>query len=167
MSGDTVNFDLEANGKGQTRAENVAFVGDRSSELSPLTRKTILLALPALFLMFVAGSALLHRIPLWVFWLYFGTSVASFFYRADKSAALEDQWRTPENVLHFVDFVGGWPGALVAQRLFRHKTRKQSFQVVFWITVVLNCGVLAWLHSPYGAQALRAVVLFLSAGHRN
>ena len=40
-------------------------------------------------------------------------------------------------------FVGGWPGALVAQQLFRHKTRKRSFRRAFWITVVVNVLVLA------------------------
>lgn len=38
------------------------------------------------------------------------------------------RWRTPENTLHVAELLGGWPGALVAQQLFRHKTRKISYQ---------------------------------------
>ena len=53
--------------------------------------------------------------------------------------------RTPENTLHLVAVFGGWPGALVAQDLFRHKSSKASFQVVFWLTVVVNCGALTWI----------------------
>lgn len=66
-------------------------------------------------------------------------------YGADKKAARDHRWRVPENTLQVLALLGGWPGALVAQRRFRHKTRKQPFQVVFWITVVLNCLFLAWL----------------------
>lgn len=39
--------------------------------------------------------------------------------------------------------LGGWPGALAAQQALRHKTRKQPFRTVFWLTVVVNCAVLA------------------------
>lgn len=41
--------------------------------------------------------------------------------------------------------VGGWPGARVAQRVFRHKTRKPSFLVQFWLAVAVNMGAVAWL----------------------
>lgn len=40
--------------------------------------------------------------------------------------------------------MGGWPGALFAQERFRHKTRKATFQAVFWLTVALNGTGLAW-----------------------
>lgn len=64
--------------------------------------------------------------------------VAFFLYWSDKRKARRDGWRTPENVLHAVELAGGWPGALLAQQLFRHKTRKVSFQVLFWTIVVLH-----------------------------
>ena len=41
--------------------------------------------------------------------------------------------------------IGGWPGALVAQQVFRHKSRKVVFQFALWTTVALNCGALIWL----------------------
>ena len=66
--------------------------------------------------------------------------------------------RTPESTLHLFGLLGGWPGALAAQRLFRHKSSKASFQATYWITVVLNCAALAWLLSPYGAQTLQAML---------
>jgi uncharacterized membrane protein YsdA (DUF1294 family) len=64
--------------------------------------------------------------------------LAFFLYWSDKRKARADDWRTPENVLHALEFAGGWPGALVAQQVFRHKTRKVSFQLVFWIIVLLH-----------------------------
>ncbi|NUT78536.1 DUF1294 domain-containing protein [Pseudomonas sp. C1C7] len=64
--------------------------------------------------------------------------LAFFLYWSDKRKARSDSWRTPENVLHAVEFAGGWPGALLAQQVFRHKTRKVSFQVLFWGIVLVH-----------------------------
>lgn len=64
--------------------------------------------------------------------------LAFFIYWSDKRKAQTDRWRTPENVLHAVELAGGWPGALLAQQVFRHKTRKVSYQVLFWLIVVLH-----------------------------
>lgn len=66
-------------------------------------------------------------------------SVLAFcLYWRDKHKARTDGWRTPENILHAVEFAGGWPGALLAQQVFRHKTRKVSFQILFWVIVLLH-----------------------------
>jgi len=74
---------------------------------------------------------------------YLAASVASLLaYGADKSAAQSGRWRVKESTLHMLALVGGWPGALVAQRMFRHKSRKPSFQVGFMITVIVNCALL-------------------------
>ncbi|RWU18868.1 DUF1294 domain-containing protein [Pseudomonas alkylphenolica] len=59
-------------------------------------------------------------------------------YWRDKQQARNQGWRTPEKVLHACELCGGWPGALVAQQLFRHKTRKLSFQLSFWAIVALH-----------------------------
>ncbi|RON02635.1 hypothetical protein BK658_06845 [Pseudomonas brassicacearum] len=64
--------------------------------------------------------------------------LAYCLYWSDKRKARADSWRTPENVLHAIELAGGWPGALLAQQVFRHKTRKVSYQVVFWIIVLLH-----------------------------
>lgn len=64
--------------------------------------------------------------------------LAFLLYWSDKRKARDDHWRTPENVLHAVELAGGWPGALLAQQLFRHKTRKISYQLLFWIIVLLH-----------------------------
>ncbi|MBT2372928.1 DUF1294 domain-containing protein [Pseudomonas fluorescens] len=87
------------------------------------------------------GSALLwyRGVSLIPLVAYGAVSVVAFFlYWSDKRKAREDSWRTPENVLHAVELAGGWPGALIAQQVFRHKTRKVSYQVVFWLIVLLH-----------------------------
>lgn len=100
-------------------------------------------------LFFAVLAALLFRdeLPLWLPVAYLLLSGISFtMYRADKSAAaVSGRRRTPESTLHTIDLLGGWPGALVARHVFRHKTVKQPFRTVFWLTVVVNCAALAWL----------------------
>ena len=75
---------------------------------------------------------------------YFAASVATVAaYGFDKSAAERNQWRVKESTLHLLALLGGWPGAFIAQRMFRHKSRKPSFQARFMVTVVMNCVALA------------------------
>ncbi len=78
--------------------------------------------------------------------VYVGLSIcAMVFYAMDKAAAKAGSWRTPENTLHLIALAGGWPGALIAQQLLRHKTSKADFVVVFWFTVLLNvCVFVTW-----------------------
>lgn len=67
----------------------------------------------------------------------FGVSLGAFIAQwIDKRRAESKHWRVPENALHLLELLGGWPGAFLAQRLFRHKTAKLSYQVVFWLIVV-------------------------------
>jgi uncharacterized membrane protein YsdA (DUF1294 family) len=81
-----------------------------------------------------------------LFGAYVLLSAVSFVvYGADKLAAKHGRWRTPEATLHLLALAGGWPGALAAQRVFRHKVSKQPFRSVFRCTVAANCLGLAWL----------------------
>ena len=95
----------------------------------------ILCALP----LFGSMSLWLRGVSLIPLAAYGIVSVLAFLlYWSDKRKARADTWRTPENVLHAMEFAGGWPGALLAQQVFRHKTRKVSFQLVFWLIVLLH-----------------------------
>ena len=101
-----------------------------------------------LFVVFVAGLAARGDLPTAVPVLYLSASATAFIlYRVDKGAAVDGRRRTPEDTLLVIGLLGGWPGALVAQRVMRHKSRKTSFQLLFWMTVVVNCAVLAWFWS--------------------
>lgn len=75
----------------------------------------------------------------WILTLYGVASLLTFaLYWHDKRRARVAGWRVPENLLHLGELLGGWPGALLAQQKFRHKTRKQSFQLVFLAIVLLH-----------------------------
>jgi uncharacterized membrane protein YsdA (DUF1294 family) len=43
-----------------------------------------------------------------------------------------------ESSLQVMSLLGGWPGAILAQQLLRHKTRKRGFVSVFWSAVAVN-----------------------------
>jgi len=84
-------------------------------------------------------SAANGKLPWQVLAWYALLSVITFVvYRSDKSAATQREWRTSEQTLHGLAVAGGWPGALIAQRWLRHKSKKASFLAAFAVTVVVN-----------------------------
>lgn len=64
-------------------------------------------------------------------------------YGLDKRRARRHEWRIPEKTFHVLGLLGGWPGALVAGSLFRHKTQKLSYRLLFLGVVILH-GVAVW-----------------------
>lgn len=103
----------------------------------------------AIALVFLAGVvtvAVLWHWPLWLAAVYPVLSTVTFgIYWRDKRAAQREQQRTPENTLQLLALFGGWPGALLAQGVLRHKNRKVPFQIGFWVVVAVNLAVLSWL----------------------
>jgi len=93
-----------------------------------------------------------------VFWIFltplliFIAVLTFIMFALDKRAALNERQRVPENTLHLLSLSGGWPGALLARPLFRHKTRKQPFRTIFWLVVVINIVLVgAFIFSPQAA----------------
>lgn len=115
------------------------------------------LYLSILFLIGIAAFRLFKYIPSVLVYIYFGASIITFIiYAIDKFKAQskEDMWRIPESKLHTLSFLGGWPGAAIAQQLLRHKSQKRSFRTMYWVTVAANLAVLTWWLSPYGSELL-------------
>lgn len=83
--------------------------------------------------------------------VYLVMSVVTFVaYWKDKVAATKGAWRTPEKTLHKLELMGGWPGALVAQKVLRHKTRDIGYRRVFWAIVGAHVAGLAAIISGVG-----------------
>jgi uncharacterized membrane protein YsdA (DUF1294 family)/cold shock CspA family protein len=150
-TGQALIFETELGPNGKPRARSVEYlVSNRRSKTlrseSParwtLQRVLVIPAFASVWL-YVASR---WSVDSMVYVLYFGLSLFTFIaYAIDKSAAVNGSWRTRERTLHMLGVAGGWPGALLAQQLLRHKCSKPSFVAVFWITVVVNvAGFLAW-----------------------
>jgi len=102
----------------------------------------MLMILAAVALPFVLCIYIMDITP-YPLYAYAVMSLVCFIaYYIDKKRSEHDQWRIPEANLHFLELFGGWPGALTAQRIFRHKTVKKSYQTVFWLIVTLH--MTAW-----------------------
>ena len=74
---------------------------------------------------------------------------------ADKLAARKAWRRVPETTLLVLGLAGGWPGAILGQQCFRHKTQKQPFRTWFFISVALNVAALAGLYAVYSGMLSR------------
>ena len=145
--GTEISYVEARDSQGRARAEDAQLI---SSGFSPGPALKAFIAV-AIFLLLVAAIVALGILPWHLLWLYLGMSVLAFsFYAWDKSAAQRGGQRTAESTLHMLSLFGGWPGALYAQQLLRHKSSKTSFRVVFWVTLVLNIAVLGYLASDYG-----------------
>ena len=154
-----VTYELKPETRVRSQAHRVAFVGERTATSAPTHRTNILLLFALLLLVFVATMVFAGRLPYAVLWLYLGASLIAFVaYALDKSAAIHARRRTEESTLHLLGLIGGWPGALAAQQLLRHKSSKASFQGVFLVTVAVNCCGLGWLLTTAGRDALRAFI---------
>lgn len=78
--------------------------------------------------------------------VYLGLSLVTYIaYWIDKRAAERKRNRIPETTLLSLGLIGGWPGGLLAQQTLRHKTRKLSFQVLFWLSTLVNIAVIAYI----------------------
>ena len=113
------------------------------------------MAIPGFLLLYFIVAMLckppLCKPPLWMAAFYVSASLFTFIaYAIDKSAAGRGGWRTPESTLNALAMAGGWPGALLAQQVLRHKSAKVEFLAVFWVTVVVNVAAFVLLCSPAG-----------------
>jgi uncharacterized membrane protein YsdA (DUF1294 family)/cold shock CspA family protein len=152
-----VLYRMVIDGKDRPRAEDVEFLVDADSEPTTSVKGPGILALAVFFLLFVANSVREGKLPVAVLGLYImASSLAFVFYKRDRAMAETHQRKLPENTLHLWSLIGGWPGAALAQKLAHPRSRRRSFQIVYWITIVLNGIAFFWMLSPQGSAQLRS-----------
>jgi uncharacterized membrane protein YsdA (DUF1294 family) len=66
-------------------------------------------------------------------------------YFMDKQAARHGRWRISERTLLTPALIGGSLGALAAQQLLRHKTRKEPFRSILAAILILHGALIAVL----------------------
>jgi uncharacterized membrane protein YsdA (DUF1294 family)/cold shock CspA family protein len=152
---DVVTYTLSSDKQGRRRAVKATLAGASRSPRAKPTGSAAALFGVTIFLAVVGAAVLLgYLLPLALV-VYPAASAVTFgAYAIDKSAAQKGRRRTSEKALHLLSLIGGWPGAWVAQSVLRHKSRKQPFRTVFWLTVMLNCAAVAWLSTPGGRATL-------------
>ncbi|MGY0800189.1 DUF1294 domain-containing protein, partial [Lysobacter sp. A286] len=135
IDGDLISYAASKDARGRTNATDVRHAGQKIEQRKPY-RPFPRLALGVTFLVAVSLGTFFGIVPAMITVGYVLLSCVSYImYSLDKAAAGKNMQRTPESTLHSVDLLGGWPGALIAQQQFRHKTVKASFQQIFWVAV--------------------------------
>lgn len=160
-----VTYILSTDKQGRICAAEVIMTAAPVVEKDDQGNGVLSIILAVLFLVFVAICCLFGRVPFWALVLYLAMSIITYFvYGRDKSAAQKGEWRTPEARLHQLALFGGWPGALVAQHLFRHKSNKRSFLYFFWFTVALNICAFIVLTTPSAVKTLKSLIITINNG---
>ena len=169
--GDVIRYQPAHDGAGKYRAADVAIEGVsrlpsgrpvrkvalRSTGTSPARHCGVVFVV--IFGCVVGGLTVLEKIPIIIPFIYFIVSCCTFIvYAFDKSAAMGNRWRTKEKTLHLLGVMGGWPGALIAQRMFHHKSKKTEFLATFWLSAAVNTGFLIWLTTERGRSVIYALL---------
>jgi uncharacterized membrane protein YsdA (DUF1294 family)/cold shock CspA family protein len=150
-----LSFEVELGPQGKKRAKAVQLINASSPSRVPKHESPApwtlarVLAIPCFVLIYAFAAIQWSVSPLVAIVYVVASGVAFMAYAFDKSAAIQGRWRTSESALHVIGLACGWPGALLAQQLLRHKSSKPSFVAGYWGTVLLNiAGFVAW-HSPW------------------
>ncbi|MDF2152550.1 cold shock and DUF1294 domain-containing protein [Vibrio sp. CAU 1672] len=149
---DKVIFELSKDNKGRLSANSVTITSAKSVPLTVMFGCS--------YLVMVCASVILLQGEWFFIPVYLFMSLCSYLmYARDKRAAINGNWRTSESSLHMVSLLGGWPGALCAQNLLRHKSKKQPFKMILWLTVLINTAAFIWTFTAAGNEMIQTVLL--------
>lgn len=148
-----VSYELMKDARGRFRATHVVYQTQsatiRNTE-QPTKLNSTFLVFILMFFTLVTERTLKGFLPVTFTLILFGVNLILFlYYYQDKTSAMKKTSRTPESTLHWLSLIGGWPSAYVAQKLFNHKHKKQSFLVTYRLTVLINCSAVMLYSLPY------------------
>jgi uncharacterized membrane protein YsdA (DUF1294 family)/cold shock CspA family protein len=165
VNGDLIIYELVQGQDKRYKAENIKFANDAKKTdgvYGKSTKSSLPTGFTLLFCVGLISAVLIGRLTPLVLGLYIVMSVIAFIvYAIDKSAAQNGRWRTKESTLHLLGLFGGWPGALFAQNKLRHKSSKQEFKTVYWVTVFINIAGFMWLFTAQGEYFLNHFIMQL------
>ncbi|MEM9907470.1 MAG: cold shock and DUF1294 domain-containing protein [Cyanobacteria bacterium P01_D01_bin.44] len=158
--GDTLHYQIKKGTDGKVQAGNAFIQGatvrgvpqetqaQARTAKAPYWQVILLGALPVVCSVQMALGAS-NVIPLVAYTVM--SAITIRVYASDKQRAQQNRWRIPENQLHLCELLGGWLGAFWAQQTLRHKNKKTSYQVVFWIIVMTHLAFwVVWLVAMNG-----------------
>ena len=153
QTGDRVSFVIHPAADGRWHAAEAKIAGQQTStsprkatkkDSAKVNQTKIFLAFGSMLA--VLTACIFVGLPWFVLPIYLAWNLVTVIvYASDKGAAERGDRRIPESTLHQMALAGGWPGALIAQQLLRHKSSKAEFQSTFWWTVVGNAMSLAFI----------------------
>ncbi|PKO51946.1 MAG: DUF1294 domain-containing protein [Betaproteobacteria bacterium HGW-Betaproteobacteria-20] len=156
--GELVTYRLITDEKNRPTASEVLYVGSPRHKPLTIGKSSVPIYFTSIFLVIMCLAVIIGAFPLFILTIYAVTSLLTLIlYWRDKRAAENDKDRTPEIYLQSLSLIGGWPGGIFAQRIFRHKTTKKSFQAIFWLQVFLNLTGLFILGSPVARKLFLSV----------
>jgi uncharacterized membrane protein YsdA (DUF1294 family)/cold shock CspA family protein len=142
--GGTIYYRVKRDDNGKLKAYDAMVKEDEYKTIKKKVSLTIwLIVLIPFILSAYAIFAFKNPAPAMVYSLM--SFIAFFMYAYDKNKAKADDWRIAEKTLHIIEFLGGWPGALLAQRELHHKNKKESYQITFWFIVAIHLTGWAYL----------------------
>jgi uncharacterized membrane protein YsdA (DUF1294 family)/cold shock CspA family protein len=147
-----ISYEIIKDASGREQAANASFVKANrktSTQGEPHDFSYSFFAFMLLMTAFVVERTVNGFLPVeYLFVFLMANLIAFLYYYMDKTAALKGAWRKSEDSLHLLSLIGGWPGAYIAQKLFRHKTKKASFQWVYKLTVLIHCTAIVMIAVP-------------------
>jgi uncharacterized membrane protein YsdA (DUF1294 family)/cold shock CspA family protein len=168
VNGEVIIYEPVRENNNRYKATNIKFARDVKASKNRTKAKggrNFGVAFIMLFCVGFLASIFVGKLPVIVAGLYVAMSLITFIaYALDKSAAQNGRWRTKESTLHLFSIIGGWPGAYFAQKKLRHKSSKEEFKTIYWVTVFLNLGGFFWLHTEKGTHFLNYTVVPLFNG---
>lgn len=163
--GCALDYEVLVDGQGRYRAGQVQYLKasqtqksySKSTQQYSSQRKakttSPMLILVVGYIMVLGILAMFGRLPtLLPLFLILMNLFCYWCYSQDKEAAQLGNRRIPEQTLHLLSFLGGWPAAWLAQQRLRHKTQKTSFLRVYRLTIIFHILLLIWLISPLNAM---------------
>ena len=162
VGNEIVTYELKTDDRGRTQAESVSFAGE-GVPVTSSGRRNVPLVFGCVS-RFCGGVCLCWKIAICRPLALFGCQHFRICRLRTRQVSREKRSMANPGEDLTLFRVDRW----LAGRFSRAKTvlsqvQKQSFQIVFWVTVVFNCGALGWLISPLGAEELY-FILYTMAG---
>jgi uncharacterized membrane protein YsdA (DUF1294 family)/cold shock CspA family protein len=162
VEGDKLTFEVTQDKQGRPNATNLKYANEKIKTNSSVEQTISFSQIFAMaFCLILLSLLIVGKIPFSVVCAYLILGIITFIaYAIDKAAAQKNAWRTKESTLHVLSLLGGWLGALLAQKILRHKSKKEEFQIIFWTTVILNCSAFGLLFTQDYFEYLRRMIGF-------